>query len=84
MVLIVKCCFPVQKPSDDGWQLDLTRRVVTQGRPRALKIFFRLRLQNMFQHSRTSLICERLMACCCVVLCMSKGGGHGFNCVVHV
>ena len=62
-----------------------------------VKIFFRLRLQNLFPgvHPQTvadgkwfavvlCCVCLRVMAMVSISCGMSKGGGHGFNCVVHV
>jgi hypothetical protein len=62
-----------------------------------VKIFFRLRLQNLFTGVCPPMVAECkwlavVLWCAClrvevmvtIVLCMSKGGGHGFNCAVHV
>jgi hypothetical protein len=62
-----------------------------------VKIFFRLRLQNLFSGVCPPIVadgkwlavvlwcaCLRVEAMVSIVLCMSKGGGYGFNCVVHV
>ena len=57
-----------------------------------MKIFLRLRLQNLFPGVYPPMVadgrwlavvlccvCLRVMAMVSIVLCMSKGGGHGFN-----
>ena len=57
-----------------------------------MKIFFRLRLQNIFPDVDPPsvakgkwlavvlcCVCLRVEAMVSIVLCMSKGGGHGFN-----
>ena len=57
-----------------------------------VKIFFRLRLQNLFSGVCPPIVADGkwlavVLWCAClrvegmvsIVLCMSKGGGHGFN-----
>ena len=71
--------------------------VVIDGGLTPVKIFFRLRLQNLFSGVCPPIVADGkwlavVLWCAClrvegmvsIVLCMSKGGGHGFNCVVHV
>ena len=67
-------------------------RVVIGCRYTPVKIFLRLRLQNLFsgvwRHPVADgrwlavvlwCACLRVEAMVSIVLCMSKGGGHGFN-----
>ena len=62
-----------------------------------MKTFFRLRLQNLFSSVCPPIVadgrwlavvlccvCLRVMAMVSMSARCSKGGGHGFNCVVHV